>query len=326
MPRHIIGAALDPWTRRFPWLQNLLWHGEAGFLRLLLHLCRGLPPERASAVGGALGSRLGPRLAKHRHVLDNYRRAFPAWDEETVQRTARGMWENFGRVIAEIAFLDRFCGRLRHRIEIVDAGGLELVRGRRSCAILVGAHLGNWELTQMAPAELGFEMTALYSAQKNPYIEAILQRQRSLLPCHFLEVEEAPRRLVREIRAGRSIGLLMDQRDDNGELVPFFGMPAATTIAPARLALRFGLPLIPVRIERVEGISFRFTLHSPVSPRRPDLRPREAALDMTAQLNLLFEEWIRARPEQWLCVKRRWPRKRSPMEPSRFELDVAARP
>ncbi len=310
MPRLIIGHSLDPLARRMPWLQRGIWRGEAWILNVMLRASRCLSVDRASVLGGRLTARIGPRLAKHRHVLANYRRAFPEWSEERIERVARGMWHNLGRVLGEMAFLQDFCDSLRDRIEIVDDGNLEPLRRGRA-AILVGAHLGNWELTQTTPRRLGFELTVLYSPLANRYLERVIAGLRGHLPCRFLEVEGASRQLLRELRAGRCVGLLMDQRDDDGEPIPFFGVPAPTTIGPARLALKTGVPLIPVRIERLEGVRFRFTVHPPVEP-DPDCRsPRRAAVDMTVKLNALFEEWIRARPEQWLCVKRRWPRERA---------------
>ncbi len=325
MPRLIIGHFLDPLARRMPLLQKGVWRSEAWILDVLLRTSRCLSVDRASAVGGALTARIGPRLAKHRHVLANYRRAFPEWSAQEIERTARGMWHNLGRVLGEMAFLEQFCDRLGDRIEIVDGGGLDRLRGGRRAAILVGAHLGNWELPQTTPPRLGFEMSALYSALNNPYLETVISRRRSRLPCRFLEVEGAPRQMLRELRAGRSIGLLMDQRDDDGELIPFFGTPAPTPTGPARLALRMGVPLVPVRIERLEGVRFRFTLYPPVEPEPGCDGPREASVGMTAKINRLFEDWIRARPEQWLCVKRRWPRQRGkPPEERRRPAEAVA--
>jgi len=325
VPRLIIGHSLDPLARRLPWLQRGIWRGEAWILELLLRVGGCLSVDRASALGGALAARIGPRLAKHRHVVANYRRAFPEWSDEEVERVAREMWRNFGRVLGEMAFLERFCDRLADRIEIVEDGDLEPLRRGRA-AILVGAHLGNWELTQTTPARLGFHLTALHSPFSNRYLERVIAGLRRRLPCRFLEVEGASRQLLRELRAGRCVGLLTDQRDDGGEPVPFFGIPAPTPIGPARLALRTGAPFIPVRVERLGGVRFRFTVHPPIEPDPGAASAREAAIDMTTKLNALFETWIRARPEQWLCVKRRWPRppRGRSGNPSRPAAEVAA--
>jgi KDO2-lipid IV(A) lauroyltransferase len=80
-----------------------------------------------------------------------------------------------------------------------------------------------------------------------------------------------------------------------------------TTLVPARLALKFGCPLVPVRVERIRPAHLRVTLHDPVPPDdavAPDLR----AWRMMARINALFESWIVARPGQWQCFQNRWPK------------------
>ena len=80
--------------------------------------------------------------------------------------------------------------------------------------------------------------------------------------------------MLRELQQGRSVGLLTDQRYDRGEKVPFFGVPATTTLVPARLALRLNVPLIPTRIERRDGARFVITVHRPVRARGRNSTPR----------------------------------------------------
>ncbi len=298
-------------VRRYPRLKQAVWRAEAGFLGGLWALCRALPPDRASDLGGRLGRLIGPRLHKHRHVLRNLRFVLPEAEDEELRRIALGMWENIGRVIAEFAFLERFAeGELYRRIELVDRGGLEAGR-RAGKGIFVGAHLANWYLSLYAFHRAGIDGSVVYSSQRNPYIEAHFEERRTKLPCRFLEVDEAGPHIMRELRAGRSIGLLADQRYHKGEPVPFFGVPAETATIPARLALRFEVPFVPVRIERLGGLRFRITVMPPLAPPRGgDDRTRARAL--TQQMNACFEQWIRERPEQWLCVKRRFPRDARP--------------
>src|SRR5690606_24481682 len=120
--------------------------------------------------------------------------------------------------------------------------------------------------------------------------------------------DEGARPLVRELAEGRSVGLVVDTRDDDGVPIPFFGHDKLTTLAPARLALRFDCELIPVRIERLGQARFRLTVEEPIRPDPALASDKEQAVHMMAEVNRLFERWIRERPEQWLCMKRAWPR------------------
>ena len=127
-----------------------------------------------------------------------------------------------------------------------------------------------------------------------------------------MSLEEGARPLIRELSEGRSIGLVVDTRDDDGVPVPFFGHDKLTTLAPARLALRFGCDLIPAQVARLGDARFRLIVHEPIRPDPGLASDKDRALQMMRDLNRLFERWIRERPQQWLCLKRAWPKDLEP--------------
>ena len=106
--------------------------------------------------------------------------------------------------------------------------------------------------------------------------------------------------------------MIMDQRVDSGVPIPFFGIDKYTTLVPARLALRHGCDLVPVRTERLDGAKFRVTFYEPVRPDDPSAEEIEKARQITVKINLLFEQWILEKPEDWWCSKRRWPKGSEP--------------
>ena len=136
----------------------------------------------------------------------------------------------------------------------------------------------------------------------------MLRRRREALGCRLVSLEEGARPLIRELGEGRSVGLVVDTRDDDGVPMPFFGLDKLTTLAPARLALRFGCDLIPARVERLGDARFRLTVYEPIRPDPALGSDKDKAMQMMRDLNRLFEQWIRERPEQWLCIKRAWPK------------------
>ncbi|MGH6975804.1 MAG: lysophospholipid acyltransferase family protein, partial [Stellaceae bacterium] len=114
------------------------------------------------------------------------------------------------------------------------------------------------------------------------------------------------RDLLRHLHQGGHVAMLVDQKMNDGIAVPFFGRDAMTAPAIARLALRFNCPIVPVRVERLTGAHFRFT----VLPRLELTDRRDTADNVLAtmtRITALLEEWIVARPEQWLWLHRRWP-------------------
>ncbi len=281
---------------------------EALVIEALWSACAGLPIERASDLGDLLGRRIGPCTRKQRHVLENFRIAFPERDDAWLRRTARSMWGQIGRVLAEYPHLSTISGpRLRERIELVMRFDPALLR-RPPGLIFLAPHQANWNLPATTGALCGVPMHVVYAEQSNPFLEAGIARHRNRMPCGFVHVRDTVRRGLRILRTGEHLGMHVDHRIDQGEPIPFFGRPALTTTVPARMAIRLGTALVPCRIERLEGVRFRISLNEPIRP-RPELDdPTLQARDMMQRLHRHFERWIRERPDDWCCPKRRWPK------------------
>jgi Kdo2-lipid IVA lauroyltransferase/acyltransferase len=291
-----------------PRFQLLLWslHGLA--LALFWWCCACMSPERAAAFGAALGRTLGPRSHRHRRLKTNLAIALPRASGEEVAAIAQEAWGSFGAMLAEYAHLETIADRkFAEHVEVVVQPGVEARHGGGRPFVFVTAHLGNWDICAAAARHLGLPLTAVYSPQANPITDWLVQRRRRSLGCGFLANDDGMRPLLNELRAGRSVGFVVDLRVDSGGLVPFCGHDTMTTLVPARLALKFGCPLVPVRVERIRPAYLRVTLHDPVPPDdavAPDLR----AWRMMARINALFESWIVARPGQWQCFQNRWPK------------------
>ena len=227
-----------------------------------------MSPERAAAFGRPARSRRSGRGSAGTGGCGTIWRsrcrtpAASGW-----RRIAREVWGSFGATLAEYAHFETIADRaFDEHVEVVLHPGVEACRGRGRPFIFVTAHLGNWEISAATARQLGLPLTVVYSRQANPIAEWLVQRRRRDLGCGFLAADDSIRPLLNELRAGRSIGLLVDLRVESGEAVPFCGQDTATTLVPARLALKFGCPLVPVRVERMRPAHLRVTLYDPVLP------------------------------------------------------------
>jgi KDO2-lipid IV(A) lauroyltransferase len=289
--------------------ERVLGQLDVAVVRLVWLAAGALPIDRASAFGGHVGRWLGPRVGRHRHVLDSLAVAFPDRDDAWLERTAVAIWGEIGRVVAEYPHLPAICAdRSGSRFELVSHFDLEPVRRGQPAMIFVAPHQANWNLPAVAGRLAGVPLSVLFRRQRNPRLEALIGRWRDTMPVRFIDAAGGPRAILEEIAAGRSVGLEMDHRVEAGEPVPFFGIEAPTATIPARLAIKLGTGLVPTRIERLEGARFRITVHEPIHADPAIVDVRLAARRMTEQVNAHFERWIRARPEQWICAKRRWPK------------------
>ena len=266
-----------------------------------------LPVDTASAVGGWLGRTIGPRLGASRRALRNLRHALPDNSDAENRRIIRGMWDNLGRSVAEFPHLETICAAGSQRVEIVNGEDIAALRDQRRPAILFGGHFANWEV---GPATihrlLGPSLLSVFRAANNPWADRVLRRR---MPARRAVAKgaEGGRDLIRHLRQGGHVAMLVDQKMNDGIAVPFFGRDAMTAPAIARLALRFDCPIVPVRVERLNGPRFRFTVMPRLElPAGNDTA--DAVLETMKRVTATIEQWIVARPEQWLWIHRRWPR------------------
>jgi KDO2-lipid IV(A) lauroyltransferase len=288
-------------------LRRLVWPLQAGVLATFWAVCRGLPAARASALGRRTLRLLGPRLRWHAQLRANLALTSPQASGDELEILTRDAWGNFGATLAEYPQFGNIGARdfARH-IEIVVDPEVERWLESRRPLVFVTAHLGNWEIAAAAAAAAAGPLTAVYAKQANPLIDWMVQRMRRPLRCGFVSNDAGARPLLAELAAGRSIGVLADLRVDNGEPLTLFGETAPTTLVPARLALKFGCPLVPILVERLGHARFRVIAHAPIRSRDQGVSAAQQARDMMQQFNDLLERWIAAQPAAWQCLKRRW--------------------
>jgi KDO2-lipid IV(A) lauroyltransferase len=309
-----------------PALRRVVWWLEAAVLAVAWGLLALLPTDRASGLGRAVARRIGPRLRKHRHVLRNLAFVLPDRAAEQREAIAREVWGSLGAVFAELPHLARIARDCDRRVEVVIHGEIGALAVPPKPVVFVTGHLANWELTTLVAGRLGIPLSVVYSANSTPPVDWLIRRLRRALGCELVSKRGGVRTLLRALGRGRSLGLLIDTRQDDGEPVPFCGVPALTSTVPARLALHHGLDLVPVRVERLgEGARFRVTLGPPIAPEPSAGGAREQARRMTQRMNEALEAWIRERPEQWLCSKRRWPEDARPAGRSILSAGSAGR-
>lgn len=275
--------------------------GLAGIL--LLFAC--LPVDWASAVGGRVGRLFGPRLGLSRRALRNLQRAFPENDDRENRRILRGMWDNLGRAFAEYPHLAWICAAESGRVEIVNGEAVEKLMAGGRPGIVFGGHFANWEVGPSTIHRLmGTSLLSVYRAANNRWTDRVfrhLLRSRRTVA----KGKEGGRELVAHLNHGGHVAMLVDQKLNDGIAVPFFGRDAMTAPAVARLGLRYGCPILPIRVERLEGARFRFTVLPGVEMPHTGNTTADVLAIMT-KINGVLEGWVRARPEHWLWLHRRW--------------------
>ncbi|MEX0759386.1 MAG: lauroyl acyltransferase [Tistlia sp.] len=282
---------------------------EAALAFLFLGLFKILPLDRASALGGWLGRSVGPRLALSKRAYRNLELVFPEMPQARRREIVRAMWDNLGRTAAEYPHLDRISDPAEGRVEIL---GAELVKGPAAegrPVIVAGMHQANFEVSVVTAGAQGIPMVGISRGANNPLVQKVAERMRGVTPGKRVpKGAQGARALMAELQKGSVIGVLNDQKFNEGFEARFLGLPAMTADGPAQLALRFKCPIVPSRLERLGGARFRMTIEP-----QPDFEAtgnkRAEAQALTQAINDRFEAWVRERPEDWLWLHRRFPKR-----------------
>jgi len=290
---------------------RLLHRVEAAGARAALRLLRGLGPVTSSNVFGVLFRAVGPLLPVSRVAHANLRAALPELNDAARRRVVRGVWENLGRTVGELPHVvDLQETKAGPGWELIGGETLRLLAEKGGPMIFFSGHIGNWEVLPIAAAAHGLAFSPFYRPIENRQLDAMLldlrrQAVRADIKMFPKGAAGARQSLVHLSRGGR-LGMLMDQKMNDGIEARFFGRPAMTAPALAAMALRLRCPVIPGYVERIAPARFRLTCEPPLS--LPDTGDRAADVaTLTQMVNDAMERWIRAKPESWLWLHRRWP-------------------
>jgi len=266
--------------------------------------------DRASDAGARLGEQIGPRLSAHRTALRNLALAFPGWGDAQRQETARAMWRQLGRTLAEFAHMDRIAAYDEDgRVRVEGAERLDAVKAAGRGAVFISGHFANWEVMAAAIVQRGLTCHVTYRPANNPLVDARISAVRR---SYGVKLQSAKGRegglgLLRALAKGETVALMNDQKYAEGVAAPLFGHEAMTADGATRLALRFGAPLIPLHVRRLEGVRFEVVVH-PEIPLLRDAPIDQAVQDAVGRINAFVEARVRDAPEQWFWVHRRWPK------------------
>ena len=293
---------------------RLVHQAEALLLGAVLALLRALGPVHASNLAGWLGRNFGSWMLVTRVADNNLRHAMPELDAVHRKRIIQGVYDNLARTIAELPHLggfERTEAGPGFEIDSESDAQLRKLSAAGGPGIYFTGHYGNWEMLGPLSAHYGAPVAVLYRAANNPVVDRLINRLRmramrgrSVL---FPKGAAGARAALKHLSEKKFLGMLTDQKMNDGIAVEFFGRPAMTAPAAAALALRFRCPVIPIRCERIGPARLRITAEAPLE--LPDSGDRQADIHkLTLDMNQTLEGWIRRAPENWFWLHRRWPK------------------
>jgi Kdo2-lipid IVA lauroyltransferase/acyltransferase len=186
----------------------------------------------------------------------------------------------------------------------------ELGQGGQGVLILTG-HLGCWELLGgwltecVAAAGLG-QLAVVTGSIHNAPVDRLIQKRRQKLGMKILPRDQGAAPLLRHLRSGGVVAVLLDQNTRVENLpIPFFGQEAPTPVGFARIALRYGIPIVPVVLAK-SGSGHQVRRAAAQVPEAVGQDSEEALKELLLWCNQKLENFIRRNPIEWVWFHQRW--------------------
>lgn len=277
------------------WLQDRFLRGLIGGLIWLPYRWR------VPLCGWAVAHVVAPLAGYHKRIRDNLAHVLPDLPRAEVERIVRTVPDNVGRTVIEIYSGPEFIAHaVSHPLTGAGVAALEAAHAAGRPVILVTGHFGNYDASRAALIARGYRVGGLYMPMTNAhfnahYVKAISRIGTPLFPRGKKGLAE----MVRHLRGGGMLGMVIDQNMGHGAPLTFFGKTALTALSAAELALKYDALLVPTYgIRGPDGLSFTIVVEEPIPPGPPEA--------MTQALNDSLEALVRQHLDQWFWIHRRW--------------------
>ncbi|HEY6066726.1 MAG TPA: lysophospholipid acyltransferase family protein [Thermoanaerobaculia bacterium] len=272
-----------------------------------------LPRSGARRSLGGIAKAVFLLLPSRRRILSaNLAAAFPEKTAAEITSIAERSVEGFATALADFLETARLTrDGLLSRVAVVGEEHLRAARARGKGVFLLSAHIGNWEVGALVAGLLGEPIAPVARPLDNPLLEEELDRLRRRFGNRPIAKRDAAKELLRAMSHNETVAILVDQNVLAREaiFVPFFGRPAATTPALARIQLKTGAAVVPVFTWPLGEGRYRLEFEPPILPEefeRPELDRDERVRRATARYTAVTEAAIRRDPATWLWIHDRW--------------------
>ena len=256
--------------------------------------------DRSANLCSKLAKKIGPLLPVTNIAKKNLQAVFS--DSINHQQVINELWDNFGRFIGEFPYMPDISEiEISKRVQIEGVEHIAELQRLSKPFLLFTGHFANWDFALKIINKLYYKFAIVYRKANNPYINNVISNNIALIA----KGPQGAKDLIRAMKSGHSIAMLVDQKMNDGIEVPFFGKPAMTAHAIAKFALQFKYPIVPCQIIRTTGSYFKIIIHPPLQYEQTNDLNIDC-YNIMLKINQILEEWIKQHPGQWFWFHNRW--------------------
>ena len=249
---------------------------------------------------------LGPYFRSKKIINKNLNICFENITSDEVSAISSAMWSNIGRTFAEYVFLKNFL-KNKDFVKINGLEYLEEIKKKNERVIFISGHFANFELMAMHLNLNGIKLAAIYRPLNNIFLNPLMEflRKKYICPIQIKKGKKGLKKLLSIFKNGVSVALMIDQRVSQGIKINLFNSPALTTTIPAQFVLRYNCRVVPISIERKNGVNFIMNIKKPIEFNNLEKNKNNIG-QITLKLNQIIEKMIIANPKQWMWSHNRW--------------------
>ena len=280
---------------------------EFFFYRLVAGLLKLLPHSAARRLGSGLGGLFFRVSGRRRRIaVGNLAAAFPEWSASRCRQVALASSKQLGANFCDTLSASRFSlSQLCKRVRLEGWEHIEEAAGREAGYMITTPHFGHWEIAAWVVGAYFPPLSIVGRPLDNPHLDRVLTELRTRFGNHLIPKHGAARGMLKALKRGEGVGLLIDQRVQRHEgiEVPFFNRPASTSPVLARLSMRSDAWVVPLYCYPEPKGRYRLVFHPPIQAKGAG---DEAVAALTRRYLEDAEVAITERPELWLWAHDRW--------------------
>jgi len=289
---------------------------------------RALPPRVRYPLAAVTGRCVFVVMRRRRRVaFENFGQVLGLpWNDPLVKRTAHHAFGNYFKMFADFMLMDTLKPQeIRRMVRPEGIEHIDRALADGKGAIVVTAHVSNWDILAAASAVYGYPISAVTNELPSGGLNELVIASRERIGMKMIPIGPgSPRQILKALGRNELVALASDlYSGDRGVRVEFFNRPAMFPAGPAALALRTGAPILPVWIRRQPDNLYVAEVEAPIEVSRTGDSPRDIQLT-TERIVQFFERIIRREPDQWLVFLPVWrvePASQTPGSPMQPVLD-----
>jgi len=251
---------------------------------------------------------LGPIIRSNNIIKKNIKLISSSKEKNLdLKSVVKNMWFNYGMTFAEYMHLNEIRNNFDHYVKIKNVEVLEKIKNKNKPVIFVSGHFANFEIMSLSLTKMNIKLATIYRPLNNFFINPLMIHLRKKYICknQIKKGRGGVRDALQFLDNLNCIALMIDQRVSEGDKLKLFGTEAYTTTLPANLALKYKCDIVPIYLERNKTNNFEMKILDPIIV-SDMINNSENKQKISLNLNLILEEMILKKPDQWILTHNRW--------------------